>query len=271
LAASESKRRSQLRAGGQQQTAQQPTVADQAIAQIGAPAPMPQQAPQPQLPEQQGIGMLPAENMAGMADGGIAGYGDSYADEYANGGIVAFAGKDGSVVEDTSSPIGRFFENFRSPTGFQDYAAQQKQLEQERALAAKLQQLEGYGFAQQTPAQQAEAERVRKELSALRASSRQKSPAAALEQFQAPPPVEKKPGYAVEGKKRGEKADYPAPIDEGNVYTGRDTASPFNPKQTPGKRLLVNAPALVPTQALPKTRKLARKKHLTLWQINQLL
>jgi len=92
LAASESKRRAQLRAGGQQQAAQQPTVADQAIAQMGAPAPM----PQPQLPEQQGIGMLPAENVAGMADGGIAGYGDSYADEYASGGMVAF-GRGGDV------------------------------------------------------------------------------------------------------------------------------------------------------------------------------
>lgn len=82
LASSESKRRAQLRAAGQQQATQQPTVADQALAEMGAPAPM----PQPQLPEQQGIGMLPAQNVEGMADGGIAGYGDSYA----GGGIVAF-------------------------------------------------------------------------------------------------------------------------------------------------------------------------------------
>ena len=264
LAAAESKRRAQLRASGQQQAGmgKPPTVADQALAQIGAPAPQMQQMqqPQPRLPEQQGIGMLPAQNVAGMADGGIAGYGDSYADEYANGGIVAFAGKDGSVVEDTSSPIGRFFENFRSPTGFQDYAAQQKQLEQERALAAKLQQLEGYGFAQQTPAQQAEAERVRKELSALRASSRQKSPAAALEQFQAPPPVEKKPGYAVEGKKKGEKADYPAPIDEGNVYTGRDTASPFNPKTDAGKKAIGQRPGSGSNTGTTKDQKAGTEK-----------
>lgn len=88
LAASESKRRAQLRASAQQQMAQgpQPTVADQALAEMGAPA------PRPQLPEEQGIGVLPAENMAGMANGGIAGYGDSYADEYAAGGMVAFAG-----------------------------------------------------------------------------------------------------------------------------------------------------------------------------------
>lgn len=169
LASSESKRREQLRAAGQQ-VAQQPTIADQRLAQMGAPAPMPQQtaAPQPQLPEQQGIGMLPAKNVEGMADGGIAGYGDSYADEYAGGGMVAFAGEGPSLVEETSSPIGRFFDLFRSPTASQDYAAQQKLLAQERALTNKLQQLEGYGFAQQTKAQQAEAEKVRRELAALR-------------------------------------------------------------------------------------------------------
>ncbi len=108
LAAAENKRRAQLRASGQQQAAQgpQPTVADQAIAQMGAPAPMPQQAqPRSQLPEQQGIGMLPAENVEGMADGGIAGYGDSYADEYAHGGIVAFAGNEGSVVRSPFQPM----------------------------------------------------------------------------------------------------------------------------------------------------------------------
>lgn len=52
----------------QQQGAQQqqPKVVDQAIAQM---------APQ-QLPEDQGIAQLPAQNIAQMADGGIAGYAD---------------------------------------------------------------------------------------------------------------------------------------------------------------------------------------------------
>lgn len=95
LASSESKRRAQLRAAGQP-AAKRPTIADQRLAEMGAPAPMPQPQPQPQLPEQQGIGMLPAKNVEGMADGGIAGYGDSYADEYAGGGMVAF-GRGGDV------------------------------------------------------------------------------------------------------------------------------------------------------------------------------
>lgn len=65
LAASEAKRRQQTRqaAMGQQaaQQATQPTIADQNIASM-------------QLPEEQGIGVLPAQNIEGMADGGIAGY-----------------------------------------------------------------------------------------------------------------------------------------------------------------------------------------------------
>jgi soluble lytic murein transglycosylase-like protein len=65
LAASEAKRRQQTRqaAMGQQaaQQATQPTIADKSIASM-------------QLPEEQGIGVLPAQNIEGMADGGIAGY-----------------------------------------------------------------------------------------------------------------------------------------------------------------------------------------------------
>lgn len=182
LAASESKRRAQLRAAGQQQAAQQPTVADQALAQMGAPAPM----PQPQLPEQQGIGMLPAQNVQGMADGGIAGYDDqfvdSYADAYAGGGIVAFAGKDGSVVEETSSPferttiggflapIGSAVSRFLSGPQYDTNTQQQLQIidKQFRDLSARRKDLTGaFGFQQQTPAQQAEAAELDRQINAL--------------------------------------------------------------------------------------------------------
>jgi hypothetical protein len=68
LAFQESQNRQKIRMS--QQTAQgmqpQPKVADQALAQM---------APQP-MPEEQGIGALPADNMQQMADGGIAGYDD---------------------------------------------------------------------------------------------------------------------------------------------------------------------------------------------------
>jgi hypothetical protein len=296
LAASESKRRAQLRAAAQQQATQpqQPTVADQAIAQMGAPA------PQPQLPEQQGIGVLPAQNVAGMADGGIAGYEEQYinpyADAYANGGVVAF--KDKGFVDtateymedkllklptlpgwatpalpiltgglygenarrsledpNTSSPVGRFFENFRAPDARQKYEEQQKFLAQERALAAKLQQLEGYGLKQQTPQQQAEAKKVRAELDALRGSRTPTttSQSSTLEQFQAPPPVKKEAGWAVAGKKRGEKSSYPAPIDEsagyaGEVYTHRPLP-PNSPYLDPNTYINVGGPFNLNTQA----------------------
>lgn len=59
----------------------QPKVVDQQIAQMVTPPPpqqqMPPQMAQQQLPEDSGIGQLPAQNMQGMADGGIVGYADT--------------------------------------------------------------------------------------------------------------------------------------------------------------------------------------------------
>jgi len=85
LAMSENNRRQKLRTAQQGQAGQmpQPKVVDQALQSINPPpAPPPQAMPPPQgmpqaqgqLPEQQGIAQLPAPNMQGMADGGIAGY-----------------------------------------------------------------------------------------------------------------------------------------------------------------------------------------------------
>jgi len=72
LAISESNRRKEIRAGGQQAAQQQPKVADTAIAQMDIPQ---QSAPQQSaLPEQQGIGALPAPNMQNMATGGIVAF-----------------------------------------------------------------------------------------------------------------------------------------------------------------------------------------------------
>ena len=76
LIISEDGRRKQMRQAAQAQMAgmPQPKVADAALAQMG------------QLPEEQGIGALPAPNMQRMADGGIAGYGDD-AEGMATGGM----------------------------------------------------------------------------------------------------------------------------------------------------------------------------------------
>lgn len=70
LALAESNRRKDIRAGAQMQPQQQPKVADQAIASMAAP-----------MPENVGIGQLPAGNM-----------------NFAGGGIVAFA--DGGETDD---------------------------------------------------------------------------------------------------------------------------------------------------------------------------
>lgn len=73
LAFQESQNRQKLRMSQQAQMAQQPQpkVADQALAQMMPQQPRPMAQP---MPEEQGIGALPAGNMEGMADGGIAGY-----------------------------------------------------------------------------------------------------------------------------------------------------------------------------------------------------
>jgi soluble lytic murein transglycosylase-like protein len=94
LAVAESNDRKALRASQQAQMAgqKQPTVADQAVMGMAA---------QDQLPEQRGIGALPAPNMQNMADGGIAGYGEDSSEQIAynnepvirmaEGGVARFA------------------------------------------------------------------------------------------------------------------------------------------------------------------------------------
>ena len=113
LIISEDSRRKQMRQAAQAQMASmpQPKVADAAVAQMGA------------LPEEQGIGALPAPNMQRMADGGIAGYGDDANEgegmamggsmfdfaqrsepvlRMAGGGMPKYAGKADSLVRTTT-------------------------------------------------------------------------------------------------------------------------------------------------------------------------
>lgn len=94
LAKSESDRRKALRTAVQgQNAAPQATVVDQSIAgMVQAPAPM-----VAQLPENQGIGALPAPNMQRMADGGIAGYDDD-GEGMAQGGMFDFAQRSEPVI-----------------------------------------------------------------------------------------------------------------------------------------------------------------------------
>lgn len=100
LALSEANRRKDLQAAGQMQAAnaQQPKVADAMIAQMA-------------LPEEQGIGTLPAGNIQMMADGGIAGYDEAQPVQMmANGGRT-------DMVDDGASLFERAMEaeGVRSP------------------------------------------------------------------------------------------------------------------------------------------------------------
>lgn len=90
LALAESNRRKAMRVGAAPMPGEQPKVVDQGIAEIAAPTQqIPQQMAQQQLPENTGIGQIPAPNMQGMADGGI----------------VGFAGDQGSVTRMTGSDL----------------------------------------------------------------------------------------------------------------------------------------------------------------------
>ena len=91
LIISEDGRRKQMRQAAQAQMAAipQPKVADAALAQMGA------------LPEEQGIGMLPAPNMQRMAAGGVPGY--------AKGGLTdkqAFAMQYKDLAEKVGQELG---------------------------------------------------------------------------------------------------------------------------------------------------------------------
>lgn len=97
LAKSESDRRKALRAAAQGQNAgQMPTVVDQDIASMAPPRMV------AQLPEDQGIARLSTPNIQGMADGGIAGYGDGddvpRKNGMAQGGMYDFAQRSEPVL-----------------------------------------------------------------------------------------------------------------------------------------------------------------------------
>jgi len=94
---SDMRKKMQIAQGMQYAGQKPPTVADQIIEGMAAPAEQDMPAQQEQdmpMPEDQGISTLPAQNIEGMADGGIAGYSDNYAPNDANFG---FSGSGGTV------------------------------------------------------------------------------------------------------------------------------------------------------------------------------
>ena len=89
LALSIANQKKQMKAGqaGQAGMQPQPKVVDQELSQMMAPLPQ-----QQSLPEDQGIGQLPAPNMQNMAEGGIVAFDDG-------GEVPSFAGPAGSYVD----------------------------------------------------------------------------------------------------------------------------------------------------------------------------
>ena len=120
LIISEDSRRKQMRQAAQAQMGAipQPKVAEAAVAQMGA------------LPEEQGIGQLAAPNIARMADGGIAGYGDG--DDVprrtgmAMGGMFDFAQRSEPVVRMSGGGMAGFSKG--GLTDKQQFAMQYKDI-----------------------------------------------------------------------------------------------------------------------------------------------
>ena len=104
LALSIANQKKQMKAGqeGQAGMQPQPKVADQQIAQMVAPPPQQMAAaPQQALPEDQGIGQLPAQNMQGMAAGGIVAFDDGGSvPSFAGGGVPPGAIITGNMYKD---------------------------------------------------------------------------------------------------------------------------------------------------------------------------
>jgi hypothetical protein len=93
LALSIANQKKQMQAGqaGQAGMMPQPKVVDQDIAQMSPPPARPMGGMPQGLPEDSGIGQLPAQNMQGMAAGGIVAFDDG-------GSVPGFAGPTGSFI-----------------------------------------------------------------------------------------------------------------------------------------------------------------------------
>ena len=115
LIISEDGRRKQMRQAAQAQMAAmpQPKVADAALAQMG------------QLPEEQGIGALPAPNMQGMADGGIVGYDEG---GMADGGMFDFAQRSEPVLRMAAGGVPGYKNGVAVPPDLDAYIDEQAKL-----------------------------------------------------------------------------------------------------------------------------------------------
>jgi hypothetical protein len=118
LIISEDGRRKQMRQAAQAQMAgmPQPKVADAALAQMG------------QLPEEQGIGQLPAPNIQRMADGGIAGYGDDEDGMAQGGSMFDFAQRSEPVLRMAGGGVPGYAKGVALPPDLEKYIDEQAKL-----------------------------------------------------------------------------------------------------------------------------------------------
>ena len=93
LAVSESNHRKELRQAAQMEQQEEPKVVDQEVAEMGPQIPAPQGMQPQQLPEDVGIGALPAPNMQRMATGGIVAFDEG-------GEVPGYAGGGTPTAED---------------------------------------------------------------------------------------------------------------------------------------------------------------------------
>lgn len=116
LAVSESNRRKEMRSGAQQAQGAQPKVVDQELAQMAQP-----------MPEEVGIGALPAQNMQGMAGGGIIAFEEG-------GEVPRFNGQTGSVPMSYGEQMRNLGEFFNPITRFRQLVSDPS-LRSEKAAA----------------------------------------------------------------------------------------------------------------------------------------
>lgn len=129
LAVAESNQRKQLRTAAQARMAMpQPKVADAAVASMV-------EEPQPAvdamgnvtgmaaggLPEDQGIGRLPARNIERMADGGIAGYGDDQEGMATGGSMFDFAQRSEPVLRMAEGGVPGYARGVYNSDRFREY------------------------------------------------------------------------------------------------------------------------------------------------------
>jgi hypothetical protein len=244
LAFQESQNRQKLRMSQQRQMAQQPQpkVADQALAQMMPQQPRPMAQP---MPEAQGIGALPAGNMEGMADGGIAGY-----EGYDESGVPNTFGE-GPVRMMAEGGVARYQVGGDTMGGFSGMSPEQEAALEIRAEnEQKLRQLNDLEkqatFLESAGAPQAQ--QVRAQANALKSIMGPK-PSPTDPSFRRQPDPRMQPGVAATAQPLVTSGAAPT-VDTGRkAPAAAPAAAPAVPEQTAAQRYAAMQKGLEPERA----------------------